>query len=68
MSVYLHWAWEGSRDHTERKAPYASLEEARAQADHDLALAQNSGDFSEAPLRITEGENGRVLWEPTPED
>lgn len=62
--VYLHWAWGDSRDHSERKAAYENLAAARAQADHDLKLATDSSDMSQAPLRITEGEDGPILWQP----
>ena len=63
MTVYLHWAWNDSTEHSERKAPYASIEQARNQAEHDLVKARDEDDFSQAPLRITEGEAGKTLWE-----
>jgi hypothetical protein len=64
VTVYLHWAWNASPDHAERKAAYASLDDAKAQAEHDLKLAKDSDDYTAAPLRITEGETGDTLWEP----
>jgi len=41
---------------TENRAYYSSLEEAKAQAKHDI-------EHGRAILRI-EDENGRLLWEP----
>lgn len=66
MTVWLYWAWADSREHDERKAPYVSLEEALPQAEHDLKLARDSRDFSQAPLRIVD-EDGNILWEPDTE-
>ncbi|GAA1015860.1 hypothetical protein Aple_010570 [Acrocarpospora pleiomorpha] len=73
--VTLHWRWADSPHHTERRATYASLEDARAQADHDLQLAQASGDYTSAPVRITEGAaqdgagEGAILWTaPAPDE
>lgn len=59
--VTLHWRWKDSEKHAERHAPYASLDDARAQADHDLALAEASDDYTSAPVRIEDGE-GKTVW------
>lgn len=40
----------------EVRAPYATLEEAQAQAEHDLTQGRQ-------PLRIEDAETGEVLWE-----
>ncbi len=53
--------WDASPDQpvvTENRAWYASLVDARDQADHDMAIG------ARAILRI-EDENGRLLWEPS---
>lgn len=41
----------------EVRAPYATLEEAQAQAEHDLTQGRQ-------PLRIEDAETGTVLWAP----
>lgn len=41
----------------EVRAPYATLEEAQAQAEHDLRQGRQ-------PLRIEDADTGEVLWEP----
>lgn len=65
MAVYLVWRWNDSAEHTERRAAYKSLDDAKAQADHDLARAEQEDDYSTAPLRI-EDETGEVLWSADP--
>lgn len=52
--------WDATPDGgavNENRAWYASVDEARVQAEHDLAAG------ARAILRI-EDENGRLLWEP----
>lgn len=58
--VTLFWRWGDSDQHTERCAPYADLDAAKAQAEHDLALCEASGDYSTAPLRIKDGDE--LVW------
>lgn len=41
----------------EVRAPYATLEEAQAQAEHDLAQGRQ-------PLRIEDADTHEVLWRP----
>ncbi|MEU3162890.1 hypothetical protein [Streptosporangium sp. NPDC006930] len=65
--VTLHWRWKDSDEHDERKAPYASLDDAQAQADHDLALCVESDDYSSAPVRIENGEGVAVWTAPIPD-
>jgi hypothetical protein len=43
----------------EIRTPYATLDEAQAQADHDLA-------YGRTPLRIVDADTEAVLWEPPP--
>lgn len=59
--VTLFWRWPDADEHHERSAPYADIKAARAQALHDLDLAQASGDYGSAPLRILDAE-GAVVW------
>lgn len=59
--VRLYWRWGDSPEHTERSAPYASVDAARAQAQHDLYLAEAAADYSTAPLRIMDS-GGAVVW------
>jgi hypothetical protein len=41
------------------QAVYATLDDAQAQAEHDLMTGRT-------PLRIEDGETGEVLWVPSP--
>lgn len=59
--VTLFWRWRDSPEHTERGAPYTGLDAARAQAEHDLAVCEASGDYSTAPTRIVD-EAGTEVW------
>lgn len=58
--VYLIWDGRacGLAQIPEVRAPYATLEEAQAQAEHDLAQGRQ-------PLRIEDGDTQEVLWEPS---
>lgn len=61
--VWLHWRWNDSAAHIERKAPYDSVDAARAQAEHDLERCRAEDDYTAAPLRITsQPDGGEVLW------
>lgn len=57
----LYWRWPDSDVHDERSAPYAGIDAARAQAQHDLDLAEAADDYSSAPLRIMDAD-GTVVW------
>lgn len=58
-TVYLFWDADdfGLVGEGEVKAVYASLEDARAQAEHDQALGRH-------PRRIEDATTGEVLWTP----
>ena len=55
--VYLIWDGRacGLAQIPEVRAPYATLEEAQAQAEHDLTQGRQ-------PLRIEDGDTQEVLW------
>jgi hypothetical protein len=62
--VYLFWAPQdfGLAEAPAAKAVYNSLDEAQAQAEHDLQLGRH-------PLRVEDADTGAVLWEaPTHEE
>lgn len=66
--VYLFMRWPGTHTDevtgepiTERRAPYVSLADARAQADHDLNLCKASDDYTTAPVRVV-SVDGNELW------
>ncbi|GGK61133.1 hypothetical protein Sme01_02770 [Sphaerisporangium melleum] len=66
--VYLFWRWPGEwRDadgtvHTERKAPYESLDAALGQAEYDFGRCQDSDDYASSPVRIESQDGSQTLW------